>query len=187
MKKFYIYTILNLVNYKMYVGQTANPKGRWSAHKCEVIKSRKNYPIYLAIRKYDIENFQYCIIDICETSEQADKLEIEWIENLQTRKQDMGYNLMLGGQCGMRGRHHTEDHKKKMHNLFIGRKMSDESRKKLSESKKGQPSNRKGAKFSDESKMKLSKSKKGQTSHRKGLTWKDVDGKRIWFKKEPVL
>ena len=79
-----------------------NQKIRWSAYKCEVKRNKKKYPIYLAMRKYGIENFQYCILAICETTEQADQLEVYWIKKLETRQKGKGYNLMLGGQCGMR-------------------------------------------------------------------------------------
>src|SRR5260370_41024138 len=111
---FYIYTILNILNYKMYVGQTTTPKDRWISHRSEVKRNKKQYPIYHAIRKYGIENFQYAIIESCKTLEEIDQLETYWISLLNTRDPQMGYNLALGGRVGMRGRHHTAIAKEKI-------------------------------------------------------------------------
>ena len=73
----------------------------------------------------------------------------------------------------------------KLHNK--GKHLSDETRRKLSEANKGK-------KLSEEHRRKLSEANKGKhhteewrrksgESH-KGMTWKLIDGKRVWISKE---
>ena len=52
-----IYRITNLINNKIYIGQTANkyPSKRWGCHKHEAT-SGNDKPLYRAMRKYGIEN-----------------------------------------------------------------------------------------------------------------------------------
>ena len=53
-----IYKIVNLVNKKVYIGQSKNIERRWTAHKRAaylVDALSYEYPIYRAIRKYGIE------------------------------------------------------------------------------------------------------------------------------------
>jgi hypothetical protein len=54
----YIYTIKNLVNGKMYVGQTiqSNAKMRWYSH-CDMMRKGKKSYLYDSMRKHGIENF----------------------------------------------------------------------------------------------------------------------------------
>ena len=73
----------------------------------------------------------------------------------------------------------------KLHNK--GKHLSDETRRKISEAKKGR-------RLSEEHRRKLSEANKGKhhteewrrksgESH-KGMTWKLIDGKRVWLSKE---
>jgi group I intron endonuclease len=139
---FYIYTIFNPQNYKFYVGQTENVKNRWSAHKCEANADRLHYPLYKALRKYGIENFQLSVVEIIETAEEANIAEQKWIQLLESRNPDMGYNLTAGGLVP-RGWHHTEEHRRYISNLFKGKKIgpyaSEETRQKLSNANMGHP------------------------------------------------
>jgi group I intron endonuclease len=58
MKKCGIYKILNLINNKIYIGQSVDICYRWKQHKKSNSKN-KYHNIYLdrAIHKYGIENF----------------------------------------------------------------------------------------------------------------------------------
>jgi group I intron endonuclease len=129
----YIYTITNLLNYKIYVGQTRNPLHRWSAHKCEVNKNRLRFPIHKAIAKYGIDNFQFCVIASTITVEEIDKLEIYWIDQFDSRNNKMGYNLATGGNVS-KGWHHTEESKKKIGDANRGKMVvhSEEWRQQMS-------------------------------------------------------
>ena len=72
---YYIYKITNKINNKIYIGQTNNIKRRFNSHK-----NNKRSVISKAINKYGVENFTFEIIEIIHNVEQANDLEIEYIE-----------------------------------------------------------------------------------------------------------
>jgi group I intron endonuclease len=109
---YYIYTILNQSNYKIYVGQTTAPKKRWSAHKCEANSNRVYLPIHKALKKYGTDNFQYCIVDVLTSQDEANIAEEFWIEQFDSRGKG-GYNLAVGGNSNS-GWHHSEETKKRI-------------------------------------------------------------------------
>jgi group I intron endonuclease len=76
----HIYTIKNLVNGKIYVGQTiqSNPKARWYAHLDYARKGRKSY-LYDSIRKHGVENFEWQVIDQGKTVAELNELEAKWL------------------------------------------------------------------------------------------------------------
>ena len=96
----YIYAITNKINGKQYVGQTTySIEKRFQEHKKQSKRGdRKHYPLYLAFRKYGVENFIISELEKC-TAEDLDSREIFWIEKLDTYKH--GYNATTGGS----GRH----------------------------------------------------------------------------------
>lgn len=74
---------------------------------------------------------------------------------------------------GMKGKHHSEETKKRISESQKGRRVSEDVRKKLSAACKGRVSWNKGVPMSEMSKAKLSDSKKGQA---KDMHWWN-DGK----------
>ena len=95
-----IYKIENLINGKIYIGQSINIERRWSYHRSscvynDISKQCYNYPLYRSFRKYGIENFDFSIIELCE-KEQLDEKEKCWINFYKSYIN--GYNLTLGGQ-----------------------------------------------------------------------------------------
>ena len=98
-----IYKIENLINGKVYIGQSKNIEERWLQHKriAEKINydNRKSY-IHQAIKKYGIENFVFEILEICNINE-LDEKEKKWIQYYHSYINDFqsnGYNLTTGGQ-----------------------------------------------------------------------------------------
>ena len=61
-----------------------------------------------------------------------------------------------------RGKHISEEHKRKISDANKGKKHSEEARRKMSESKKGKPTWNKGKKLSEEHKRKMSEAGKGK-------------------------
>ena len=57
----YIYKITNLINGKIYVGKSKNPKVRWRQHKSH--SKKRNTKLYYAMRKYGIENFIFEVLE----------------------------------------------------------------------------------------------------------------------------
>ncbi len=92
-----IYLITNLVNGKVYVGQTTRSlEVRWKGH-CSGATRGWNYPICKAIRKYGPESFSIKNLATCETQEWSDYLEKVWILLYDSRNRTKGYNVRSGG------------------------------------------------------------------------------------------
>lgn len=90
----YIYKITNLLNEKIYVGQTKQEiEKRFLQHFYE------KTPLGQAMRECGIENFTIEIIERCGTREQLKEREIFWINALNS-KQPNGYNVRNGGGGG---------------------------------------------------------------------------------------
>ena len=94
-----IYKITNLITKQAYVGQSVNIERRKKEHlRAANTESNKSYnnPLYRAIRKYGIENFDFQILEICPI-EKLDQQERYWIKKYDTFFH--GYNLTLGGDA----------------------------------------------------------------------------------------
>lgn len=93
-----IYKIENLLNSKIYIGQSIDIFFRWKTH-CYNHNSNKVLAIDKAIQKYGKENFCFQIIELCP-QEQLNTQEIYYIEKFNTYFGN-GYNCTQGGQdCG---------------------------------------------------------------------------------------
>lgn len=95
-----IYKITNLINHKIYIGQSTNIERRWKEHKYRTNKEWKgNHEYYSilsrAIQKYGIENFSFEIIEECSESELNQK-EIYYIQYFNSQIPN-GYNISAGG------------------------------------------------------------------------------------------
>lgn len=143
----YLYKITDMLNNKIYIGQTNNPSKRWSYHKNQALKNKPLQYIHRAMAKYGINNFQFETITICKTSEDADYTETVLIAQNDSRNKDKGYNRAPGGhvawQSGlpshmysMYGKHHTEISKQQIRNTLIGKIYSDDAKNKMSLSAK---------------------------------------------------
>ena len=137
-----IYKITNLLNYKVYVGQTKRTlEERMSEHK-----RKGRLPIDYAIKKYGIDNFSVEIIDVAESQKELDAKEIKWVAfyNCVTPN---GYNLTKGSKRTF-GYKHSEQAKEKMSkakaeaylgsgNPFFGKHHSESQKRKWSMLRKG--------------------------------------------------
>ena len=92
----HLYKITNLVNGKIYIGITNNPKKRWRSHVHYANKtSDRSQVVSLAICKYGKDNFSFEVICSGERSYISD-LEIAAISSYGSRVPD-GYNVDGGG------------------------------------------------------------------------------------------
>ncbi len=96
-REFGIYSITNLVNGNMYIGQTLRSfKERWDAHKRELRANvHHNNCLQGAFNKYGEENLIFQVVHSCDELDNLNKLEVYYIEKYDTFKN--GYNLTMGG------------------------------------------------------------------------------------------
>lgn len=200
-----IYKVTNLVNKKVYIGQTIRSlKVRWSLHLY------KGDALYSAINKYGKENFLIEIIDRAETLDELNNKEIEYIKLLKTVAPN-GYNIRLGGNSGGKlseetrkkiglsgkGRKHTEEWKRKAsersrgaNNPMYGKSpnwgkvCSSETREKISIANKNRPKE-----ITDRIRLKNLGKKKKQGNYREIITFKTKTfclcrNRRVIFKSE---
>lgn len=94
----YVYKTTYLQNNKIYVGQ----------HKSDVFDEKyygSGIIISKLLKKYSIDNFLCEILEECSSEEELNEKEIYWIEKLDARNPDIGYNIASGGAFGDSGYH----------------------------------------------------------------------------------
>jgi group I intron endonuclease len=139
---FTIYFILNDVNDKVYVGQTATTtKLRFQRHTETSPKIKTRFK--KALTKYGKEHFRIHEIGQFETREEVNHAEKLWILLLRSSEPQLGYNSTLGGENSFIPNDETRSKmrlsKLGENNNFYGRKHTAQSREKTSKSMKGNP------------------------------------------------
>ncbi len=163
-----IYVITNLINGKMYVGQTSGSvKKRWSQHKSHTLR-KSTHPLYRSILKHGVENFDVSLVALAFTKKHCDWLEEQWIRTLETHLRDKGYNLTFGGE----GARHVQETKEKLAKMKLGkpgRVYTEEQKLATSLRQRGEKGNNWGKKSSSETREKMSQSHSGENNHCFGL------------------
>lgn len=123
-----IYRTVNLINGRYYIGKDA--------------KDDKNYlgsglALKSAIDKYGRENFEKHILHHCDTLEELNALEKEYV-NESIISDPMSYNIALGGQGGDLSKFVKTSHKGKTYEELYGEEKAKELRNKRSESSRGE-------------------------------------------------
>lgn len=139
--KFVVYMHRNLINGKVYIGQTCNLAERWRGNGKNYFNSIK---FYNAIKKYGWNNFSHEVLYDNLNQEAADILEKKLIEEYNSIED--GYNLKEGGARGSlskeslkrmgdslrKGYIEHPERKEKIRQKAIGRVISPETRKAMS-------------------------------------------------------
>lgn len=114
-----IYKIENLINHKVYIGQTImDVKDRWYRH-CEingVSESEKAMPIKRALLKYGKENFSFEVIEEVP-KDSLDDREKYWIDKFDSYRN--GYNATAGGKAGIKTVSISEKDQKDIVELYL--------------------------------------------------------------------
>lgn len=107
-----IYKWENLINHKCYIGQSIDLNKRIAHHFSNIKNNRYDSPLYRAIKKYGLENFDVTIIEVLEASDDL-KSELDEREKYYIQKYNSygknGYNQTFGGDGGILGYKFTED------------------------------------------------------------------------------
>lgn len=119
MGAYVLYVHQNKKNGKRYIGITKNPRERWRGngsryHECP--------HFYAAIQKYGWDGFTHEVILTDLSLDEANRLEVEYIERYQTTDRRYGYNICSGGMVPPSS---------------LGRPIRPETRQKLSKALKG--------------------------------------------------
>jgi len=203
---YFIYIIENLINGKRYVGKTTRLEKREREHASGKTNCRL---LERAVRKYDWQNFDFCIIEKCKTMDEMNGRESFWIKTLGTLCPG-GYNLTEGGEGGgipsydtrlkmsrsAKIKIFTPEHRKNIGNAVRGKKngrygkpVVGEHRRKLSESHKRENLSEEtllkmslshiGHVHSDETKGKISEALSGSKSPRYGIKLSEETKRKI--------
>jgi group I intron endonuclease len=129
----FIYKITNLVNGKVYIGQTTRTvEERWKEH---CYSSNKGFILNKAIKKYKKQNFKIETIEKCNSIEELNNKEIYWIKYYNSNKE--GYNIALGGNAPMFKRNHTKNSINKIIKSTTNKNKSKQHSENISLSKLG--------------------------------------------------
>ena len=111
-----IYKFTNLVNGKIYIGQTKNSlRKRIISHLSQSNNTNKHKKHYFqrALCKYGLESFDIEILETCAEYE-LNKREIYWINHFDTTNPRLGYNCTYGGQGNRNAYVISEDTRQKI-------------------------------------------------------------------------
>jgi group I intron endonuclease len=173
-----VYLIRNLVNWKVYIGQTGRDVCiRFREHLNDTHKKNANLRFQRAIKKYGPQNFELKALQYVPNEPKALELEKWYIEKFESWKKNKGYNLSMGGGGAgvmlpeiksrisktLKGRVFSEETRQKIGLKHKGKVISTEMRRVLSEHAK--------RRFSDpEARL--------AASQRSKELWKDSDYRR---------
>ena len=146
-----IYGWYNNLTDMWYIGQTIDEECRFKRHIYYAINKKDNNRFHNALRKYGLENWVYCVLEDNVLKENLNMRETDWIEYYDSFYS--GYNLTSGGDTNViiseetrrklsnslkgrnvwnKGKHHTEETRRKISESSKGKHHTEETRRKLS-------------------------------------------------------
>ena len=193
-----IYSILNIVNNKVYIGSAVNLKKRINSHRYSLYRNRhRNSHLQFDWNKYKENSFKFDILEKVKNKNLLVK-EQYWMDHYRCYISKFGYNICLvaGNTLGikhseetkkkMKGKIFSNEHKRRMSESRKGYRHTDEVKRKISEANKGNKNflnhkhtdetkrrlseANKKHKHTDETKRKISEANKGRPSWNKGVS-----------------
>lgn len=147
----HIYKTTNLINGKIYIGQTSKNNENYFGSGSIILKS---------IKKYGANNFSKETIEECDSKEKLNEKEIYWIKFFNSTNKKIGYNISNGGDGGNLG---VVVNKKISKSLKNSEWMIEHTKlMKGNDYRKGKQAPNKGISMTEEQKIKISKSKIGK-------------------------
>ena len=157
-----VYKITNIINWKVYIGQSINIMVRWKEHVNALNRNGSSCTLLQrAWNKYGQENFSFEILELC-SEDMLDEIEVKYIEIYDACNPKKGYNIESGGN---KNKHLSEETKQKLREVHLGKTMSPETSQKMSKSRTGEGNGMYGRHHTEEAKKKMSEAKKGRPGH----------------------
>jgi group I intron endonuclease len=185
-----IYKITNLINGKIYIGQSRNLRRRQNEYS-RYSEKKGHGLMKRAILKYGWGNFRFEVIEECPADLLNEREEFH-INEFKSYEKGIGYNMVYGAESHHNHVYSTELREKRSEqytgegNPFHGKSHSQASRRSMSESRKlsvGDKASFYGKSHSAESKAKISEKKRGklmgEENHFHGKTHSDEAKKAI--------
>jgi group I intron endonuclease len=112
-----IYKVKNILNGKLYIGcTTTGLQHRMKEHRYSCESKNRKSKFCSAIIKYGFDNFDFTILEKCNTPKEMFEREMYYIKLYETKEN--GYNLTNGGE-GCIGYKHTDDTKILLSELLL--------------------------------------------------------------------
>jgi group I intron endonuclease len=170
----YIYKITNLINGKIYIGQTIqkNPKMRWYGHLADARSNKRKGHLQNSLNKYGAENFHWEIIDWANSLEILNLKEKEWLSYF--KETTKVYNLREAGGNKLHSEQSIEKMRESQKKAHARRKLlgTDTWKRRDGGSMKGRLHPKKGKpskKWSEEAKARYSLIAKEREARKKTL------------------
>ena len=125
-----MYTVYQHIfpNGKRYIGVTrTSVNKRWGYQGYNY----KTQVVGRAIQKYGWDNIEHDIFCVCETKDEAEKVERFLVAHFDTTNPERGYNVLPGGDVAVNDA--TPEMRHKLGNGSRGRKHTDEEKQKISD------------------------------------------------------
>ena len=145
-----VYKITNKINEHSYIGSSIDIYERWVTHKWYLNRNKShNIAFQRAWEKYGAEAFDFSILLIC------DKENTAMYEQIYLDYYKPEYNIAIDALCPNKGKHLSEEHKRKIGEANSKHKMSEEQKEFLRQFHVGIP-------LSEDHKRKISEANKGK-------------------------
>jgi len=96
---FGVYEIRNRETGKTYIGQSRSPIGRWNFHAVDAFVNNKQFPLSHDMRQHGIVAFDFRVLELCDSEEEAKDREKFHIARLVNDGQPV-YNVLLTERLG---------------------------------------------------------------------------------------
>ena len=146
-----IYKAMNLIDGKIYIGQTNNLERRIREHRSHVLKDGGAF--HDEIRKVGIENFRFDILEWCRSDVADDRERFFIAQFRENLGEDKIYNVCDGGLGGQThdifgpnnpsyGKVYTDEERAALSEKLKGRRKPEGFGEKISKALKGKPKSR---------------------------------------------
>lgn len=122
-----IYSIVNLLDGKLYIGSAVNIRARWYEHRQDLRDGTHHCkPLQHAFAKYGAESFVFRVIEYCDADHCVNR-EQYWMDRTECFNRQKGYNIRAFAWSAL-GYEATPETRAKLSAANMGKKPSEENR-----------------------------------------------------------